>query len=89
MNEKPFHDLGIVAELGQLGGGALVSEKGLAAMLGCHPMTIRRAIRRGELPQPVKMLGKPTWTVGAIVRHVERRLEQAAKEAQILAEQRT
>ena len=89
MSEKPFHDLGVVATLGELGDGALVNEKGLASMLGCNPVTIRRAVRRGELPPSVKMFGKPTWTVGVIVRHIERRLAKVATEAKIMSEQRT
>lgn len=76
---------GIVAILGELGPGALVTEKGLAGLLGCHPVSVGRAVKRGELPVPVKMFGKRTWTVGAIVRHIEERLAKAAKEASILA----
>lgn len=30
---------------------------------------------RGELPQPVKIMGQNCWTVGAIVKHLEGRLE--------------
>ena len=84
-----FHSTGLAPALGRLGGGTLVSEKGLATLLGCHPVTIRRAVRRGELPPAVKVLGKPTWTVGAIVRHVEARLAKAAEEADILSQNRT
>ena len=87
--EEPTAHSGIIAALGELGDGALVTEKGLAGIVGCKPVSIRRAVQRGELPAPIKMFGKHTWTVGAIVRHVETRLEEAAREALILAQNRT
>ena len=79
---------GIVAVLGELGAGALVSETGLAELLGCHRVSVQRAVKRGELPPPVRLMGRPTWTVGAIVRHVEARLAKAAEEADILSQNR-
>ena len=80
---------GIIAILGDLGQGALINEKGLAVLFNCHPLSIRRAVNRGELPVPIRMLGKRTWTVGAIIRHVEGRLKDAAREAHILAQNKT
>ena len=70
------NDSGIYAELGNLPAGALVTEEGLAHLLGkgCQK-SIKRAVDRGELPTPVKLLGKPTWTVGSIIAHIEERLE--------------
>ena len=41
--------------------------------------TIKRAVERGELPRPVRLMGKNTWTAGAIVRHLEARLEAEAR----------
>ena len=54
-----------------------------------EPEDILIVSRRENGWLPVKMFGKPTWTVGAIVRHVEARLEEAAREARILALNRT
>ena len=73
--------LDVCRELGDLPAGALVTEAGLAKMLHKHPESIRRAVERGELPRPARLMGKPTWTVGAIVRHIEARLNAEAKEA--------
>lgn len=73
---------GVVTELGAIPSGSLVTEKGLAEMLGRSQDSIKGAVRRGELPAPVRMFGKPTWTAGAIVQHIERRLEEAARDAQ-------
>jgi predicted DNA-binding transcriptional regulator AlpA len=73
---------GVCAELGTLPAEALVTEKALAAMLGKCVKSIKRAVKRGELPQPVRIMGAPTWTAGAIVRHIEKRLEAAARKAE-------
>ena len=75
---------GIVRATGDLPSGAIITEKGLAAILGKHPCSIRRAVDRGELPPPARLMGKPSWTAGVIVRHIEKRLELAAEEADIL-----
>lgn len=73
---------GICAEFGTLPQGALITEKGLAALLGRAAKSIRRAVRRGELPPPVRILGELRWTVGTILRHIEKSLENAAREAE-------
>lgn len=71
---------GVFSKIGELPAGALVTEDGLALLLkrGCRE-TIKRAVERGELPRPVTLLGKKTWTAGAIIRHHEQRLEEAAR----------
>jgi predicted DNA-binding transcriptional regulator AlpA len=73
---------GIIVALADLGAGALISEEALAHLLGRHRASVKRAVRRGELPPPVRFLGRPTWTAGAILRHMEDRLEKAAREAE-------
>ena len=77
-------ELGVVREIGDLPSGAIVTETALAKIFGKHPCSIRRATDRGELPQPVRLMGKRSWTVGSIVRHMENRLQMAAEEAGIL-----
>ena len=76
------HVPGVIAELGELGAGAVIMEEGLAAMFDRHESSVKRAIERGELPPPVRMFGQNTWTAGALVRHIEKRLEKAAKDAE-------
>ena len=71
---------GIVRQLGELGEGAVVFERGLADLFGRHPVSIKRAVDRGELPVPVRLLGQAAWTVGAILRFLEDRQSNAAKE---------
>jgi len=71
---------GVFATIGALPPGAIVTEDALARLFHRHPASIKRAVARGELPTPARLLGGNAWTAGAIVRHVERRLEAAAKE---------
>lgn len=70
---------GVCAELGTLPTGAFITEEALAAMLGKSRRSIRRAVERGELPPPVRMMGKRTWTAGVVIQHLEQRLEEAAR----------
>jgi predicted DNA-binding transcriptional regulator AlpA len=72
---------GIVTALGNIPSESLVTEAGLAGIMGKSRDSIRRAIDRGELPPPVRIFGKPTWTAGVIVRHIEERLAEAAQRA--------
>ena len=72
---------GIVRELGDLPPGAILEEEAVARMFGRHAASVKRAVERGELPPPVRMFGKPCWTAGAILAHVEARLEAAKREA--------
>jgi len=73
---------GIVRILGELPRGTIVGEEALARMSGRQRVSVKRAVERGELPPPVRMFGKPCWTVGAIVAHVEARLERARRDAE-------
>ena len=74
--------MGIVSELGRLGPGSIITETALAKLLGRHPISIKRAVGRGELPQPIRLMGKPVWTAEAILKHLEKRLADAAKEVE-------
>jgi hypothetical protein len=73
---------GVCAALGALPEGAIISEDGLAGMMGKCRMSIRRAVKRGELPQPARLMGKRIWTAGTIIRHMESALERAKQEGQ-------
>ena len=71
---------GIISQLGELGEGAIVFERGLASLFSRHPASIKRAVERGELPVPVRLLGHAAWTAGVLLRFLEDRQAQAAKE---------
>ena len=70
----------IIEEFGKLRPETIITEEGLAKVFHRHPQSVKRAVERGELPAPCKMFGAPTWTVGVLVRHIEHRLDEAAKE---------
>ena len=71
---------GVVAELGELKEGAVIFEVGLAHLFKRHAVSIKRAVERGEIPPPCRLFGRSAWTVGAILRHLEGRQEQATEE---------
>ncbi len=73
---------GVVVTLGTLGAGAVVTEAGLARLFRRHPASVKRAVQRGELPAPCRLFGQAAWTAGVLVRHIEGRLERAAKETE-------
>ncbi len=75
---------GIIAILAQMPGDAIIDETELARIFNRHPISIKRAIKRHELPPGVKMFGKPTWTAPAVLDHLNRRLEEAKKDAERL-----
>lgn len=71
---------GVIERLGRLEAGSIISERQLAQMFGRCAETVKRAIGRGELPKPVRLLGENCWTVGTILAHIERRLHEAEEE---------
>jgi len=72
-------DLGIYHEIGNLPPATLITEKGLAKLFGKCQASIKGAIDRGELPYPIRIMGKPTWTAGAIIRYIEARIDAESK----------
>jgi len=73
---------GIVRELAELPPASIVNLEALARIFGVHVATIHRAVRRGELPEPIRMFGRKCWTAGVILEHIESRLTDAGNEAQ-------
>lgn len=73
---------GIIRELGELPSGAIVTEEAVARLFRRHPTSVKRAVQRGELPPPCRLFGGKAWTAGTLVRHIEARLELAAKEVE-------
>lgn len=72
----------IIPELGELGDSAIITEKGLARLFRRHVVTVKRAVQDGILPPPYRLFNANCWTIGALICHIERRLEEAAKEAE-------
>ena len=78
---EPTVDTDVIRALAELPESAIVTEKAIARIFSRSSDGVRRAIQRGELPQPVKLFGKPSWTVRALIQHMEERLGKASLEA--------
>ena len=76
-------DSGIFAELGALPAGAMITEDGLARIFGKCKASIKAAVERNEFPRPSRLMGKNTWTAGAIIRHHEERMEADARRLRV------
>jgi hypothetical protein len=77
--------LRIIRQLAELPPDTVLSEEALARMFGRHPVSIKRAVSRGELPPSIRLFGKATWTARAVLGHLNNRLEAARKETEQLA----
>ena len=73
---------GVIAALGELKPGAIITEEGIARLFNRHVTSVKRAVQRAELPPPCRLFGTNAWTAGVLVQYIENRLEQAAKEAE-------
>jgi len=71
---------GTVREIGALPPGTIIDEEALARMFHRHSVSVKRAVERGELPAPMRLFGKPCWTVAAILNHLTKRLDAAQRE---------
>lgn len=71
---------GVFPEIGELPDGAILTEDALARIFRRHPVSIKRAVERGELPPPTRLLGGPVWTAAAILNHINGRLDMAKKD---------
>lgn len=72
------------ADIAALPPGAIVTTAALQRAFGLtdpDARSIKNMVDRGELPPPAKMRGGNVWTAGALVRHWEKLMERAAKDA--------
>jgi len=82
MDAEQTNNLGIIRELGDLPGEAIVGERALAKIFRRHRVSIKRAVERGELPPNVRLFGEPVWTVQTLRDHLAKRLDAARKESE-------
>ena len=54
----PYELPGIIAILGELKPGAIITEEGAAHLFGRHVASVKRAVQRGELPPPSPLRGQ-------------------------------
>lgn len=79
---------GAFVELARLPEGAVVTLGELARLFGKHPVSIKRAVDRGELPEPVRLMGKSIWTVRILLEFIEQRLRSAGKSLDVFKKHR-
>jgi len=72
---------GIMTGLCGLDPDALLDAKALAFALRVCDRTLRRMVRRHELPPPVSFGGRGRWLAGAVLSHFKARAARAEKEA--------
>ena len=85
---KSESKVGVVLDLANLPPDALIDRAALARMLARCEASIDRAVKRGEIPKPVKFMGKKTWTAKVIQDHFVKRLALAAQEQERAAQDR-
>ena len=74
------------ANLAKLPADTMLPEEALMKMLNKSRKSIRRSVDRGELPAPVRVMGKRVWTVSSIVQHIQNRLKDKANESRSMRE---
>jgi hypothetical protein len=79
---KQCENRGVIRELADLPDDAQVGIKQLAAWYGRTERSIINAVRRGELPPPVKMIGRYLWTVGSLRQGIRQLQAKATKDWQ-------
>lgn len=72
----------LITELALLPERAILDKTKLAAVLRCDPRTINNLVARGELPPPVTLCKRAVWMAGAILNHLEKRIERELSRAQ-------
>jgi len=73
---------GVVTALAELPPDAHLDAEALGRILGRCKKTIQRAVRRGELPPPIKFMGRHVWLVRTILEHMGARQTAAVKAAE-------
>ena len=72
----------VLVRLAELPAQTILDEQALAGCLQITRRTVRRMVRRFELPPPVEFGGRSTWMAGRVLEHVARRAERAARAAE-------
>ena len=76
-----MNEIGKFRELGQIPPETILTRKGLADLMNCHPRTIKRMEERGELPAAIRFHGSLCYIAKAIVDHLQHLTEKAQQAA--------
>jgi len=89
-NESSDENLtdGAFVDLARLPEATVLTLGELARLLGKHPVSIKRAVDRGELPEPVRLMGKSIWTVRVLIEYIEKRLHDSSASMDVFKKHR-
>jgi hypothetical protein len=73
---------GVISALGEMGPGAIITERGLGGLFERSPDSVKRAVEKGHLPPPTRLFGQNIWTAGVLVKYLEERQREAAQAAE-------
>lgn len=76
----------VIRSIGLMPPGTILTKKALAVIFKRDPFSVDRAVSRKELPKPAELFGCSRWTAGAILRHIDRRIRQATRDANRVAD---
>lgn len=69
-----------MATLGNIERGRIIDERGLAEALGVCVRTLRRMVRRGDIPPAVRLGRKKIWQSDRVLDHLDERAREAEAE---------
>ena len=79
----PAQRAGLLVEaLARLPDRAVLDEARLARILGVSGRTVRRMVKRGELPPAVPLGARSVWLAGRVLDFLDRQAEQAERDAE-------
>jgi hypothetical protein len=73
--EAGFSSDGVMRVLSEEPAEAFITIGALARAQGCHPASVKRAIKRGELPEPIKLFQERGWLVECLLQFLRDRLK--------------
>ena len=79
MTNKTSTRSGIITALADLPADAYLDARALGDLLGCCKRSVERAWRRGELPSPIRFMGRYVWVMGAIREHLQEMQKKAIR----------
>lgn len=71
MTDKDAHERRRTRIRQNLETAALLNAAEVAAFLGCHTATVWRKVQTGELPQPLRVVGRTVWRRAEIEAAIE------------------
>ena len=78
--EQVSEHQGVITELGDVPRCAIVFEDALTGNFDRCPASIKRAVGRGQIPEPMRIFGKNAWLVDVLLQHSEALHQEGARD---------